>query len=72
MVIDRAAKRFVMCFHADRCTYCSQCVINCRFKCLKLSSEEWELAALSKAPFTNYYGRDVDVDAFLAQVGKEE
>ena len=70
LVVDKAAKRFVMRFHADRCTFCSQCVVNCRFKCLTLSHDEWELAALSKAPFTVYYGRDVDVSTFLAETGK--
>lgn len=72
IVVDRANKRFIMRFHADRCTYCSQCEVNCRFKCLNLSHQEWELAELSKEPFTVYYGRDVDVDSFLAAVGKSE
>lgn len=71
IVVDRASKRFVMRFHADRCTYCAQCEVNCRFKCLQLSSQEWELAALSKEPFTVYYGRDVDVDAFLAESNQQ-
>src|SRR5574338_340401 len=43
IVVDRAAKRFVMRFHADRCTYCAQCEVSCRAKCLELSPE-WELA----------------------------
>lgn len=71
LVVDRANKRFVMRFHADRCTYCAQCVVNCRFKCLSLSHDEWELAALSKEPFTVYYGRDVDVNAMIAEVGSQ-
>jgi formate hydrogenlyase subunit 6/NADH:ubiquinone oxidoreductase subunit I len=71
IVVDRANKRFVLRFHADRCTYCSQCRVNCRFKCLNLSSEDWELAALSKEPFTVYYGRDVDINAFLAEAGQK-
>lgn len=69
IVIDRAAKRFVMRFHADRCTYCAQCVVNCRFKCLALSHDEWELAAITKEPFTVYYGRDADVNALIAEAG---
>ena len=67
LVIDKAAKRFMMRFHADRCTYCAQCVVNCRFKCLSLSHTEWELAALNKDPFTVYYGLNTDIDAYLAQ-----
>lgn len=70
IVIDRANKRFLMRFHADRCTYCSQCEVNCRFKCLQLSHDEWELAALTKEPFTVYYGRDVDINAYLAEAGR--
>jgi len=72
IVIDKAAKRFVMCFHADRCTYCSQCEINCRFKCLNLSHEEWELAALSKEPFTVYYGLASDIEPILEQAAESE
>lgn len=67
IVVDRASKRFIMKYHADRCTFCSQCVVNCRFKCLDLSSTEWELGALTKEPFTVYYGRDVEVGAYLAE-----
>ena len=67
IVIDKANKRFVMRYHADRCTYCEQCVVNCRFKCLNLSHEQWELGALTKEPFTVYYGRDEDLEAFKKQ-----
>lgn len=63
VVVDRAAKRFILRFREDRCTYCSQCVINCRQGCLQQLSTEWELASLTKAPFTVYYGRQDDVDA---------
>jgi len=65
IVIDKKAKRFVMEYHADRCTYCAQCVQNCRFECLNMSSEQWELAALSKQPFEVYYGKDEDIQAIL-------
>ena len=51
ITIDKKAKRFVMEYHADRCTYCAQCVQNCRFECLSMSNTQWELAALSKQPF---------------------
>jgi formate hydrogenlyase subunit 6/NADH:ubiquinone oxidoreductase subunit I len=64
VVLDRANKRYVMRFHADRCTYCGQCSVNCRFKCLRLVSDNWELASLTKEPFTVYYGRNEDVTKF--------
>lgn len=65
-VIDRASKRFVMRFNSDRCTYCAQCEVNCRSKSLVLSDERWELAALTREPFTVYYGADEDIKALLA------
>lgn len=67
ITIDKAAKRFVLRYHVDRCTFCAQCVQNCRFACLEMSHEAWELAALKKAAFTLYYGRDEDIQAFLAK-----
>ncbi len=72
LVIDRAAKRFVMRFNTDRCTFCGQCVVNCRMNCLELSDKEWELAALTREPFTVYYGHDVDIDEVIAQAGYQE
>ncbi len=71
ITIDRVAKRFVMRYHADRCTYCGQCVENCRFACLGMSSEEWELAALDKEPFTVHYGREEDVQFLLDRESKQ-
>ena len=65
IVIDKKAKRFVMEYHADRCTYCAQCVQNCRFECLSMSNEQWELAALTKQPFEVYYGKEEDIQAIL-------
>lgn len=64
--IDRKNKRFVMRYHQDRCTYCAQCVVNCRFECLNMSPEEWELAAVSKKPFEVYYGDEADIEWLLA------
>jgi formate hydrogenlyase subunit 6/NADH:ubiquinone oxidoreductase subunit I len=47
LVVDKATKHFVMRFHADRCTYCSQCVVNCRFKCLAYLAEQKEQTRLN-------------------------
>jgi formate hydrogenlyase subunit 6/NADH:ubiquinone oxidoreductase subunit I len=65
VIIDRAAKRFVARYNMARCIYCSQCVQSCRFKCLGMSNENWELAALNKELFTVNYGKDEDIAAFL-------
>ncbi len=67
LVVDKVAKRFVLRYHADRCTFCAQCVESCRFKCLDMSAEDWELASVSKEPFSVYYGREEDVQAILAR-----
>ncbi len=69
ITIDRTNKRFVMVYHLDKCTYCAQCVVNCRFKCLEMSAEDGELAGLVKKDFTKYYGDEGDVDAYLALLG---
>jgi formate hydrogenlyase subunit 6/NADH:ubiquinone oxidoreductase subunit I len=66
ITLDKKSKRFVVRYHVDRCAFCAQCVQNCRFGCLAMSNEEWELAALSKAPFTVYYGDETDVQAVVA------
>lgn len=66
-ILDRAAKRYVMEYHKDRCVYCGQCVINCKFQCLSMSSEDWEHAVMEKN-FTIYYGKEADVAEFLAKL----
>jgi formate hydrogenlyase subunit 6/NADH:ubiquinone oxidoreductase subunit I len=58
IVLDRKAKRFVMEYHVDRCTYCAQCVHSCRQGCLTLSSDTWELSALCRDPFTLRFASD--------------
>jgi len=65
IVLDKVNKRFVMKYHMDRCTFCDQCVVNCRFDCIGLSNEEWELASLSQEPMTIYYGKDEDIKFLL-------
>ena len=67
LVVDKAAKKFVLRYSMDRCTFCSQCVESCRFKCLDMSSEMWELAAVKREPFTVYYGREEDIQTVLAR-----
>lgn len=65
VILDRAAKRFVARYNMARCIYCSQCVQSCRFKCLGMSNQDWELAALDKKLFAVNYGKDEDIAAFL-------
>ena len=74
LVIDKVAKRFVMKYHIDRCTFCDQCVQSCRFNCLNLTDSQWEMASLKHEPLTVYYGKDEDVKFLLersAQPGAE-
>jgi formate hydrogenlyase subunit 6/NADH:ubiquinone oxidoreductase subunit I len=68
IVLDKKAKRFVMRYHADRCTFCAQCVQNCRFDCITMSPTDWELAAIGKEPFAVYYGDDSDIDSVLGKL----
>ena len=67
ITLDKKSKQFVLRYHADRCIYCAQCVQNCRFNCLEMSSDDWELAALSKEPFMVTYGKEADIAAFMAK-----
>jgi formate hydrogenlyase subunit 6/NADH:ubiquinone oxidoreductase subunit I len=68
VTLDRAAKRFVLRYHMDRCVYCGQCVASCKFKCMNMSNEDWELAAVKKEAFEVYYGNDADVATFLEKL----
>ncbi len=72
VVLDKVNKRFVMRYHADRCTYCAQCVITCRFKCMNMSNEVWEEASANKQPFEVYYGKDADVEFLLERAARPE
>jgi formate hydrogenlyase subunit 6/NADH:ubiquinone oxidoreductase subunit I len=66
IVIDKKAKRFVLRYHVDRCTFCAQCVYSCRQGSLEMSSEIWEMAALNKDAFTIYSGEEQDIAVVLS------
>jgi formate hydrogenlyase subunit 6/NADH:ubiquinone oxidoreductase subunit I len=72
IVLDRVNKRFVLKYYADRCTYCAQCVLNCRFKCLSMSDQQWELASRNQETFTVYYGKDEDIQFLLERTAQLE
>ena len=56
IVIDKESKKYQLRYHADRCTFCAQCVFSCRQNCLHMSNEKWELAALDRSAFETTYG----------------
>ena len=70
VTLDRAAKRFVLKYHMDRCIYCGQCVIGCRFKCIGMSYQDWELASLKKEGFTLYYGKENGINEVMAGLSR--
>lgn len=61
ITLDKKAKRFVIRYHLDRCTFCAQCVESCRFDCLELNPSRWELAGVDPAGFEFYYGAATDI-----------
>jgi formate hydrogenlyase subunit 6/NADH:ubiquinone oxidoreductase subunit I len=67
VILDRAAKQYVMKYHMDRCIYCGQCVVNCKPKGIGMSNQYWEHAALSK-DFMVHYGRDEDIARYLESI----
>lgn len=71
ITIDKAEKRFVFRLHVDRCTFCGQCAYNCRFDCITLDNEEWELAGVDRDGFTITYGRPEDVECLAMVEGTE-
>jgi formate hydrogenlyase subunit 6/NADH:ubiquinone oxidoreductase subunit I len=70
ITIDKVNKKFVMRYNLDRCTYCAQCVLNCRFGCLEMSEEQWELASTKREPFEVFYGREEDVRELLERAAQ--
>ena len=69
VILDRAAKKYVMKYHMDRCIYCGQCVVNCKPKGIGMSNLDWEHATLEKK-FMVYYGKDEDVTQYLAALSE--
>jgi formate hydrogenlyase subunit 6/NADH:ubiquinone oxidoreductase subunit I len=65
IIIDRAAKRFVARYDIDKCIYCAQCIQSCKFKCISLPKEDWELASLTKEQFAVQYGKADDIAILL-------
>lgn len=64
VILNRAAKQYVFKYRMDNCIYCGQCVINCKPKCLSMSSQEWEHASLDQN-FLVYYGKEKDIAKYL-------
>ena len=69
VILNRAAKQYVMKYHMDRCIYCGQCMVNCKPKGIAMSNQEWEHAALEKK-FMVYYGKDEDIAKFLESLAE--
>ena len=65
IVLDKKAKRFVLHYHSDRCTFCAQCVSSCRQGCLTMCNTVWELAATQKSNFEHHFGDEKDVEQVL-------
>lgn len=64
VILDRAAKQYVVKYHIDRCIYCGQCMVNCKFNCIAMPNQDWEHAALNRN-FMVYYGREQDITKYL-------
>jgi formate hydrogenlyase subunit 6/NADH:ubiquinone oxidoreductase subunit I len=71
-VLDKKAKRFVMEFHTDRCTFCAQCVHSCRQGCINLQAGEWELAAFDRHGYAIWYGDPADVGVVCSGAASDE
>ena len=69
VILDRAAKKYVLKYRMDRCIYCGQCVVNCKFKCIGMSNQEWEHAALDQN-FMVYYGKERDIAGYMESTAK--
>lgn len=72
ITLDKKAKRFVIRYHLDRCTFCAQCVESCRFNCLELNAGRWELAGVDPAAFEFYYGDVADIAEAKTMTGNPD
>jgi formate hydrogenlyase subunit 6/NADH:ubiquinone oxidoreductase subunit I len=55
ITVDKEHGQFEMHYDVSRCIFCAQCVQNCRFGCIQLSSDDWELASDEKGAFLVQY-----------------
>lgn len=65
-VLDKKAKQFVMRYDIGHCTFCGQCVENCRFNCLSMPNEDWSLITDDRTTLIVYYGDEANVNHVLA------
>jgi formate hydrogenlyase subunit 6/NADH:ubiquinone oxidoreductase subunit I len=63
---DKKAKRFVLKFQVDQCTFCGQCGFSCKQGALVLTNADWELAALSRGALALHFGEPEDVARVLS------
>jgi len=66
VTLDKTSKRFVLDYHLERCTFCSQCVESCKHAALWMSNVGWELATPDVAGLVMHYGEPEDVRRVLA------
>lgn len=65
IVLDKQAKRYVVRYYLDRCSFCAQCVQSCRQACLSMAHQEWELAGLHRSDFIYLLGNPEDIQNVL-------
>ena len=66
-VIDRKARRIVIRYFGDRCTFCAQCIHSCRQGSIHADPDGWELAVLDRGTLEYDYGDPQDVQSILAE-----
>lgn len=69
---NKKEKDIVFEYQLDTCLYCSQCVHTCNRGALRMSNDDWEIAALSREYYTLVWGEDDSVDKYLAGELPEE
>jgi formate hydrogenlyase subunit 6/NADH:ubiquinone oxidoreductase subunit I len=48
VVLDKDSRHFELRYDMNRCIYCGQCVESCRFNCIELRQDQWELAGTAR------------------------